>query len=363
MAAISSSPEEGQPSAPSLMALMPRSRACLEARATSLTGTALDDHFGAGGLDLGELGAEVHVAGLEGLVRHDGAAQLEEGLLEVVPQAHRVVGADLIEHGRLLRLQVLEGEVGQHGPLVRVDEADPEGVAGQLAGLRHGDLGVGGVGGDDRHVPGLGDGRHGHVAAAGVAADDGHHVVLVDQALDGVDRLQLVALVVVGDDLHLPAQDAAGLLIWSATIFQARRFRGGAQMAWSPEMCAEVSDLADGFRAIRARGRRWRERAPRCISWGSPREGDWHGQGIGGVQASACSIGPPWGWRVKGQATWRPAGPWAGPGGGGLPGCGRAGPAARSVRRRWGAAGCPPGSATRRGQPVAERTWSTVTPW
>ncbi|MFO7897788.1 MAG: hypothetical protein R6V58_01880, partial [Planctomycetota bacterium] len=143
-----------------------------------------DDHVWLGVLDRCELSAELDVTGLEGLVGYQLATQLLPSLHEEVAQTDGVVGADLIEHGGLLGLQVAEGEISHDGPLIGVGEADPEGVLHQHAFLRLGHARVGGVGADDGDLILLGDGRHGDVRPAAVGADDGHHIILGDQAFD-----------------------------------------------------------------------------------------------------------------------------------------------------------------------------------
>ncbi len=161
-----------------------------------------EDDVGIRGLDLGELGPEIDVAGVERLVGHDGAALLLEVSLEELAQALRIVVGHVVEDGGFLGAELVEGVAGGDGALVRIDEADAEVIGLDLA-VEHGDFGIGGDRGDIGNLGLLENGRDGDRVAGGVRPEDAHDLVLAGQALRDVDGFLRVALVIVADRFEL----------------------------------------------------------------------------------------------------------------------------------------------------------------
>ena len=120
-------------------------------------------------------------------------------LLEVVHQAHRVLGLDLLDDGHVLVL-ILHGEAGQHRALEGIDEAD--------AGVPVAQQGNGGVGGGGGQGGNLRLGEHVGARqrqAGGIRAQHGHNAC-VHQGLGRHGRFHLVGLAVGFHQLNLLAQ-------------------------------------------------------------------------------------------------------------------------------------------------------------
>ncbi|MGA2082787.1 MAG: hypothetical protein ABSH53_19545 [Holophaga sp.] len=140
-----------------------------------------EDDVRVGGLDLGERGAEVLLAGGVAHLGHHLAAGLLEAILEELGQAGGVRVVDGHEDRGLLLVQLLTGEVGSHLALVGVGEAGAEHEFVDLAVVLDGDLGVGGGGGDQGHLGLVDDGGHRDGLAGTLGAHDGDHLAF-DQA-------------------------------------------------------------------------------------------------------------------------------------------------------------------------------------
>ena len=157
---------------------------------------------------LGQLRREVLVTLL---VVHDGdhfAAELHEILLEEVAEADAVVLRNLDEHRRGLRLELRKGEVSRARALERVDEADAEDV---LLALR--DERVRARRADHRDPSLLRHFAAGHRERRAVGSDYRADLLALYETLDGVRRLDLVALVVDYDELDLLAVNLGILLV------------------------------------------------------------------------------------------------------------------------------------------------------
>ncbi|EAU69384.1 hypothetical protein STIAU_3719 [Stigmatella aurantiaca DW4/3-1] len=148
-------------------------------------------------LDGRQLGPEVRVSLGVALVAGDLPAHLLELLGEHLGQADGVGALVVREDGHLGQLQVLPGELRHYQALERIDEAHAEDVValpGHLGRRR-------GVG-DHRHLGRLGLLRHRQGHGGRCLADDERHLVLGDEAGDGLGRLLGLALAVV----HLQRQ-------------------------------------------------------------------------------------------------------------------------------------------------------------
>ena len=164
-----------------------------------------EDALGSGGLDGGELGAEILVALTVFLLGENGAAGGGEALMEIFRQAHTLRGRGRGEDGDPAELQRVVGEFGHHRALEIIDEADAEDVV-----ALGGDGDVGGPGGDKRDLRGLADRGGLEGPARGELAEDGDDLVAGDEFFDDRGGLAGLRLVVLGDQLELAAQQAAG---------------------------------------------------------------------------------------------------------------------------------------------------------
>ena len=169
-----------------------------------------DDHqVRLGGQDVGRLGGEVGVGGLEGLDRD----QLELGILLHgrledlrLRLAERVVLREEDRDALEIRVDVHRGLHGVRSDLGhgRRDARDV------LADLRDALRRVGGA--DDRNPRLVGDRVGGEGLLGQRRPDDRHDLGDVDEVLEGVDRARLVPCRVLEDQLHRPAVHAALLV-------------------------------------------------------------------------------------------------------------------------------------------------------
>jgi hypothetical protein len=159
----------------------------------------------AGVLDRLQLRGHVGVATGVRLLGGDGAAELDEGLLEVAGQALRVRLRLVVEDGDLVGLQVLAGELRRDVALEGVDEADAE---DHVAELR--DAHVRRRRRDHRHAVLLGDAAAGERRRRRDLAEDGDDLLVVDEAGDDGAGLGRLRRGVEGDQLDRAALHAAG---------------------------------------------------------------------------------------------------------------------------------------------------------
>jgi len=141
-----------------------------------------EKHIGTGLHDVVDLSGEVHILGGKGLESHHraGTVDLFEGGLEILGQALRVVGGDVVEHGGFFCLELLGGELGGRGSLEGIHEAAAEDVGAFL-----GRIGVGGPGGHHRGFEVVGGFAGGHGLLAGLGPDHGQHVIFGDELTRG----------------------------------------------------------------------------------------------------------------------------------------------------------------------------------
>ena len=192
------------------------------------------DDVGAGILDLPENGAEIDLTGPEPFPGHDPAAEFFEGVPEILIQALGVVGTHVKQHCGLLGLEVRSGELGRDRALEGVDETGAEGGADHRFPVEVvGNLGIGRGSSDDGDARRFGHGSDGNGRSAGTGPDDGDDPV-PDQALGDIDTFQLISLEVIGDQLDLPAEDAAlgidsGHFVLDGVVFRDAPRSGGAR--------------------------------------------------------------------------------------------------------------------------------------
>jgi len=176
-----------------------------------------EEHIGPGCDDFGELGAEVLVLGGKSLEGHHraGAMDLFKGLLEILGQALGVVAGNVIQHGRLLGLELLGHELGSHRPLERIQEAGPKHIGTIFRGL-----GIGRPGGNHGSLVGIADLTRGDGLLAGIGTDDGNHLILGDQLQGRRGRRLSLGFVVFVDKVnfeslvsHLDPAGSVGLFL------------------------------------------------------------------------------------------------------------------------------------------------------
>src|SRR5688572_24273404 len=163
------------------------------------------DALDAGRLDGGKLGAEVLVALAVLLFGRNGAAVGGKAFAEIFRETDALGGGDGRENGDAVELQRFAGEFRHHGALELVDETNPEDVVAARRDLRGG-----GAGGDQRDPGVLADGRGLEGAAGRDFAEDGDDLVAGDELFDDRGGLARLGLVVLGEQLELAAEDAAG---------------------------------------------------------------------------------------------------------------------------------------------------------
>ena len=106
-------------------------------------------------------------------------------------------------------MKVVVGEVGRKSSLIGVGEADAEGVGADVALVVDGDVGVRTDGGDLRDLSLRYDGGRSDVDSAGVRSDDGADSVAFNHTADGVDRVFVAGLCVIGDEFDGASEDSA----------------------------------------------------------------------------------------------------------------------------------------------------------
>ena len=139
------------------------------------------------GCHLGQHGLKVCIFLQIGFFDDDTATFGGKSLLEAVGQTFGIVAAVIDEDSGFLEFQGVSHEVGAHGALEGVDEADPVGVGFYLVALIvHGNLGVGGAYGQERNLGSFADIGSGNGAGRSEQAQYGRHFILVYQLAHGV---------------------------------------------------------------------------------------------------------------------------------------------------------------------------------
>jgi hypothetical protein len=159
----------------------------------------------AGVLDRLQLRRHVGVAAGVRLLGGDGAAELDERLLEVAGEALRVGLRLVVQDRDLVGLQVLAREPRRDVALEGVDEADAEDHVAEL-----GDPDVGRRRRDHRHAVLLGDPAAGERRRRGDLAEHGDDLLVVDEAGHDGAGLGRLRRGVEGDQLDLAALHATG---------------------------------------------------------------------------------------------------------------------------------------------------------
>ena len=183
--------------------MRPRARACLHDHTVILVVVGAEDEFGICGLDVGQLSVEVLVARGIAFFGYYGDAQLCALGLESLIQAYGVVVAGLYDDSGLGVAQLFLGILSHLFALEGIDEAGAEhiGVNRTVIGI-YGDGLVSGGGGDHGHIDGICLAGNSNGVGGDNIADECRDA-LVYLAVEGIDGLGVIALVVVGDELDL----------------------------------------------------------------------------------------------------------------------------------------------------------------
>ena len=204
-----------------------------------------------GSLDLGQLSAELSVAGLALLLGDELTAVGNIGFFDELTDCFGVGVAVDGEQSALHQAKILGGVGADDGADVGIQEAHTEGVGMQIALLIDGDELIGSGGADDGNLQLIRNGGHRNVAGREVGADFSDDAVVGDELAQRVHGVGGVALAVHRDELeHLAVQHAAG----GVDLFDG--FQSAELTGVAPEGggLGEVTDVADLDGVIRGTG-------------------------------------------------------------------------------------------------------------
>ena len=168
-----------------------------------------ENHVGVARANCRELGREIGIPFLIGLLGNDFATLLCERRCEIFLQADGVRLSLVEQDGRLGRLQslVLARELRAHVALERIDETHAKDHVALLGNFR-----IRGRGRDHRDLIFLTNGSSDERQARRHFTEHGDDLILRNQPRYRRSGLGFFAFVVVGDDANLLTMDAAGLI-------------------------------------------------------------------------------------------------------------------------------------------------------
>ena len=164
-------------------------------------------------LDLRQNGTVIHVTGVIGLLGDDRTAGCFHGSGILTADAQRKVTADLIDDRHILVAELFNGVLAEDRTALRVAQAGAEPIGPDLSVVGHGDLGVCGHGGNDRHFI-----LRCHIdqrdrGSRSFAANERTNAVIENGFACHVCCFDNIIAVVVAQDLDLPAAEQAAVFI------------------------------------------------------------------------------------------------------------------------------------------------------